>query len=81
MKELLGSKAVLCREAQTELLTEVEEMFTQMDNEMLEKKPSKKEIIEVLKEANLNSAPGALTASPFSSTASTWTSRATPCAT
>ena len=58
VRELLESKAVLCRVAQAELLNEIEKVFTEEDNKMLEKKPTKKEILEVLKEVNLNSAPG-----------------------
>ena len=58
VRELLGSPAVLCREAQAVLLKEVEEVFTEEDNEMLEKMPTKEEVSEALKEANHSSAPG-----------------------
>ena len=58
MRELLGKKAVLCREAQAELLEEVEKVFTDNDNEMLEKMPTKDEIAQALKDDNKNSAPG-----------------------
>ena len=58
VRELLGKKAVLCREAQAELLEEVEKVFTDNDNEMLEKMPTKDEIAQALKDDNKNSAPG-----------------------
>ena len=45
-------------DAQNKLLNEVKPVFTDSDNEMLTQTPDKNEILSVLKESNLHSAPG-----------------------
>ena len=56
--ELLDSPAALDESAQSELLKFVEKVFTDEDNEMLEKEPSKQELYETLMASNLKSAAG-----------------------
>jgi hypothetical protein len=56
--QLLLNKAVLKPAAQATLLLEVEEVFTEEDNSMLKKMPSKTEVKAVLFNSNLNAAPG-----------------------
>ena len=56
--ELLLNKAVLDPTAQASLLMEVPKVFTEADNAILKKMPSKDEVGEILKLSNLNAAPG-----------------------
>ena len=56
--ELLLNPAVLNSEAQGILLEEVEQVFTEADNTMMNKLPTKNEIKEVLFNSNLRAAPG-----------------------
>ena len=56
--ELLLHPATLDHHAQSILLQEVETVFTEADNEMLIKPPTKKEIKETLDDSNLHAAPG-----------------------
>ena len=58
VRELLDKKAVLCKQAQAELLAEVDKVFTDTDNDMLTRTPTKDEIAKALKASNMNSAPG-----------------------
>ena len=57
-KEMFGKEVELDEEEQEELLKEVEEVFTEKDNEMLEKEITDQEIKESLGKCNSNSAPG-----------------------
>ena len=56
--DLLLHTADLNPQSQTVLLDEVEEVFTDTDNTMLEKLPTKEEIKQVIHNSNLNAAPG-----------------------
>ena len=56
--ELLLNPAVLNFEDQGILLEEVEQVFTEADNTMMNKLPTKNEIKEVLFNSNLRAAPG-----------------------
>ena len=58
VRELLGKEAVLCKEAQAVLLGEVDKVFTDSDNKMLARRPTKEEIAKALKASNMNSVPG-----------------------
>ena len=57
-EELLGAEAHLCQDAQEALLADVEGVFTDKDNEMLEKEITNEEVWESLKSSNIHSAPG-----------------------
>ena len=57
-EDLLGAEAPLSQEAQDALLAEVEGVFTDKDNEMLENVISNEEVWQSLKCSNINSAPG-----------------------
>ena len=56
--KLLLSPASLDSSAQAALLAEVKPVFSEADNDKLKKLPSKDYVLEVLKQSNLNSAPG-----------------------
>ena len=56
--DLLIKPAFLNTAAQAILLEEVNQVFTEADNTMLEKFPTKNEVKEVLFKSNLNAAPG-----------------------
>ena len=56
--ELLENKFFHSEEAQKDLLKEVKPVFTSLDNDMLTQLPDKEEVLSVLKESNLHSAPG-----------------------
>ena len=58
MGQLLLQPAPLNEEAQEELLREVKEVFTEEDNQMLMKKPTKNEVKESLWSAKMHAAPG-----------------------
>ena len=57
-EDLLGAEAPLSQVAQEALLDGVEGVFTDKDNEMLEKEITNEEVWESLKCSNINSAPG-----------------------
>ena len=56
--DLLLSPANLCSSAQDTLLNELDEALTEEENDLLDKVPTKEEVLSVLKSANLNAAPG-----------------------
>ena len=56
--KLLLNPAVLDQAAQTMLLSEVVPVFTEEDNQKLEKPPTKEDVKEVLFNSNLKAAPG-----------------------
>ena len=56
--DLLQYPAVLCDVAQEELLSGVETVFTEQDNEQLLRAPNKDEVLAVLSNSNLHAAPG-----------------------
>ena len=56
--KLLLSPAVLCASSQKSLLNELEPVVTVAENDALSKMPTKTELFDVLKDSNLNSAPG-----------------------
>ena len=58
VQDLLGEETLLDREAQDDLLEDVQEAFTEKDNEMLEKEITNEEVRESLQRSNKNSAPG-----------------------
>ena len=58
VKNLLENEIFLDEECQNQLLGEVESVFTQSDNKLLEKTITKNEILECLKKCNPNSSPG-----------------------
>ena len=55
---LLFNPAVLDADAQALLLSEVVPVFTDEDNQILEKLPDKEDVKDVLFKSNLNAAPG-----------------------
>ena len=58
MANLLFNPAVLDADAQALLLSEVVPVFTDEDNQILEKLPDKEDVKDVLFKSNLNAAPG-----------------------
>ena len=58
MADLLLQPAVLHQDARDILLDEVEQVFTQGDNENFAKLPDEKEVKKVLDSSNLLAAPG-----------------------
>ena len=75
VRELLGKKADLCKEAYAELLGKVKKAFTDSDNDIPTMKYTKEEITKHL----IGTPPRASTASPSSSTISSRISWATKC--
>ena len=55
---MLGYEAQLDIESQNKLLENVSVVFTDADNEFIESKPTKKEILDILSESNLNASAG-----------------------
>ena len=55
---MLGYEAQLDIESQNKLLENVSVVFTDADNDFIESKPTKKEILDILSESNLNASAG-----------------------
>ena len=58
VEELLIHPVQLQEGAQAALLSEVQQVFTEGDNQKLLSRPTKKEVLETLTESNLHAAPG-----------------------
>jgi len=56
--DLLSSHPNLCEASQASLLSEVLPVFTEQDNNMFKKLPTKQEVKESVNSANMNAAPG-----------------------
>ena len=56
--DLLSSHPNLCEASQASLLGEVQPVFTEQDNNMFRKLPTKQEVKESVNSANMNAAPG-----------------------